>query len=197
MITTEVSVAVVTVWVPLLVRIAAAVGIPNMRELRRWKQMTDLRCRIRDYVAEHRSALFFGIAILITAILCFVPMMSVRCEDGESATFLIRLYNLMEFSPWGIVPLMAMVLIPMIIFSIRNNDTKAVMMILLFVGNLVSYVYSMQAAWSWLGSVGTSRISYHLGMFLYPIAFLLFFFEMGRFSKRGPGKKDIVSEPIS
>ena len=159
--------------------------------------MTDLRCRIRDYVAEHRSALFFGIAILITAILCFFPMMSVRCEDGESATFFIRLYNLMEFSPWGIVPLMAMFLIPMIIFSIRNNDSKAVMMILLLVGNLVSYVYSMQAAWSWLGSVGTSRISYHFGMFLYPITFMLFFFEMSRFSKRNSSEKEIASESIS
>ena len=154
--------------------------------------MTDLRCRVRNYVAEHRMPLLFGIAILITAILCFFPMMSVRCEDGESATFVIRLHNLMEFSPWGIVPLMAMVLIPKIMFSIRGNDTKAVVMILWLVGNLVSYVHSMQAACIWLESVGTSRVSYQLGMFRYLIVFMLFLFEMGRLVKRLPDEKDIA-----
>ena len=158
--------------------------------------MPDLRCRVRNYVTDHRTPLLFGISALVTVILCFFPLMSVRCEDGESATFFIRLYNLMEFSPWGLVPLMSMILIPMIIFSIRNNDMKAVMMILLLVGNLVSYVHSMQAAWRWLESVGTSRISYHFGMFLYSIVFMLFFFEMSCLGKRNPDEKDIVSEPI-
>jgi len=156
--------------------------------------MTDLRYRVKNYVAEHRRPLLFGIAVLFTVILCFFPMLSVCCEDGESATFVIRLHNLMEFSPWGIVSLMSMFLISMIIFGIRDNDMKSVMMILLFVGNLVSYVHSMQAAWNWLASVGTSRISYHFGMFLYPIVFTLFFFGMSHFGKLRSGEKDCASE---
>ena len=53
--------------------------------------MTDLRCRVRNYVAEHWTPLLFGISVLITVILRFFPLMSVRCEYGESAIFFIRL----------------------------------------------------------------------------------------------------------
>ena len=122
------------------------------------------------------TQIFEIILILVSAAataMCLLPIMSVHLSDGESCTLFIRGYNLMEFSAWGCVPLLANLLIPVILFGCQKDAAKEKELIILFVGNTVCYINSVNAAREWLYAVGGSLITYYPGMVLLPLGFII------------------------
>lgn len=115
----------------------------------------------------------FILASMIAAALFALPVMSVCLNEGESCALLVRGYNLMEFSAWGCVPLLAPLLIPVVVLGGQTLAVQETELLLLPVGNMVCYVHSLNAARTWLNSLGGSLITYHLGIFLIPVAFLM------------------------
>lgn len=110
---------------------------------------------------------------IIAAAMCFIPIMSVYCSgDSESGTLVVKGINLMEFSAWGIIPLFADLLVPFIVFGRQSDRVKETELILLFIANTVSYVHSFNAARTWLAEVGSSVISHHLGVYIFPLGCL-------------------------
>ena len=105
-------------------------------------------------------------------LLAAIPLVSGSVGEGESYTAIMRIYNLMEFSPWGIIPLMAPLLIPFILFGKQSQTAKEAELLLLLVGNMVAYVHSFYLAVDWLRSEATSLLTYHMGWLLCPICFM-------------------------
>ena len=126
--------------------------------------------RVEMKLAYKAILIFMGIAAVAT---CALPIMSVYLSDGESCTLFIRGYNLMEFSAWGCIPLIVPLLVMAILFGNQKKTAKEAELLLLFAGNMVCYVHSFNAAWAWLTSLDGSFITYHLGMFLLPLTFIM------------------------
>lgn len=105
--------------------------------------------------------------------LAVLPIMSVRCE-GEvvSGILLIRGYNLIEFSLWGVIPLIASPLIPAILFGKQSQMVKEAELLILLIANMLCYVHCVHLAVEFLRTSGTSLLTYHPNLFLYPISFV-------------------------
>ena len=115
----------------------------------------------------------FVLVCIAAASLCMLPVMSVYLNDGEICTLFVRGYNLMEFSAWSCVPLLAPLLIPMVLFGTQTKAAKEIEFLILFIGNMICYVHSVNAARAWLTSLGDTLITYYPGMFLTPFAFVV------------------------
>ena len=109
-----------------------------------------------------------GVAVFA---LCALPLISAYCGGGESCTLVIRGYNLMEFSGWGAVPMLAPLLVPAILFGNQPKAAREAELVLLFLADVVCYAHSLSAARIWLETVGDSAISVHPGMILCPLGF--------------------------
>ena len=79
-------------------------------------------------------------------VLAALPIMSVEIVGGESYTAIVRGYNLMEFSPWGVIPLMTPLLIFLIVFGKQSRAVKEAELLLLLVISMICYVHSFQLA---------------------------------------------------
>ena len=104
-------------------------------------------------------------ASLAAFALCILPLMSVRTGGPESGVLVVRGYNLMEFSAWGCVPVLAPLLLPFILYGGQPDAMRRGELLMLAVGNAVCYVHGFNAARAWLS------VDYHFGMVLYPLAF--------------------------
>lgn len=105
--------------------------------------------------------------------LCVLPLMHTYLSDGESCTMVIRGFNLVEFSAWGCVPVFASLLIPAILFGNQTKAAKETALLILFIGNMVCYVHSFHAAKAWLYSLDGSMLTYHPGVVLVPLGFIM------------------------
>ena len=110
-----------------------------------------------------------------SAALCMLPVMSTWLFDGGKFgdTFYIEVYNLIEFSAWGCVPLFAPLLIPVILYGSQTKDAKELELIFLFSANMICYVHSFNAARTWLDTISDSLILYYPGRALYPLGFMV------------------------
>lgn len=79
----------------------------------------------------------------------------------------------MEFSAWSCVPLLAPLVVPMILFSSQTKAIKEIALLVLFVGYMICYVHSFNAARAWLTSLSDTLIAFYPGMFLTPFAFMV------------------------
>lgn len=110
---------------------------------------------------------------IITASFCLFPIMSTYSGGGESGTLIARGFNLMEFTALGIIPIIAPLLIPIILYGNQNKASKERSLILLFLGNMLSYVHSFNAANDWLENVSDSPIFYYPAIVVYHLCFIL------------------------
>lgn len=123
------------------------------------------------------------IACITATALCTLPIMSVHLSGSESCTLYVRGYNLIEFSAWGCIPLFAPLLIIPVHCGSLTKQTKELVLLTLFVGNMVCYIHSIHAACDWIASVDGGSVTYYSGIFLMPFGFvicivLLRFFEL-------------------
>lgn len=122
-----------------------------------------------------RNLLRITVTILavLSFLICLLPVMSVYSGGLESCILFVRGYNLIEFSALGIIPLLSPVAVFLIIFVQQRKAAKELELIVLMFSNTVSYIHGFHAAHSWLESVGDSHVSYHSGLLLIPIIFII------------------------
>lgn len=110
---------------------------------------------------------------LIALAISFFPFLTEYSGGEESCTLIIRGFNLMEFSALGVIPILAPLLIPVILYGNQGKAAKERTLILLLLGNMLCYVHSFNAAKAWLENVGDSLISYYPTTIIYPVCFIL------------------------
>jgi hypothetical protein len=98
-----------------------------------------------------------------------LPIMSAYCGGGESCMLMVRGFNLVEFSVWGILPISTVMLVLAILFSFQSKAAKNAELLLLLAVNLVCYAQSFKAARMWFESIGASPIVCHFGTLLFPL----------------------------
>ena len=113
------------------------------------------------------------LACIAATVICVLPVMSVHLVGGESCTLYVKGYNLMEFSAWGVIPLLAPLLLLMVLFGNRTREAKERIVLLLLTGNIVCYAHGFNAARTWLTSLDESLITYYPGMLLIPFTFVM------------------------
>ena len=92
---------------------------------------------------------------------------------GENGLFVVRVYNLMEFSAWGSVPIVATVLLPMLLLGSRTKAIREAGILVILAANMISYVHSFNIARAWLNTIGGLPIEYHIGAIVFPIGILI------------------------
>ena len=110
--------------------------------------------------------------VVLSIALCFFPVLSAEITTGEAYTSVIRGYNLLEFSAFGIVFLIAPMLVPTILYGCQSRAAKELELIALLLGSNVCYAHSIHNAWRWLNEIGAALIEVKMSMLLYPIAFI-------------------------
>ena len=75
-----------------------------------------------------------------------LPIMSAYSGGGESGMLMVRGFNLVEFSVWGILPISTVMLVLTILFSCQSKSAKNAELLLLLTVNLVCYAESFKAA---------------------------------------------------
>lgn len=98
-----------------------------------------------------------------------LPIMSAYCAGGESCMLMVRGFNLVEFSPWGILPVFTVMLVLTILFSCQSKAAKNAELLLLLAANLVCYAESFKAARAWFECISASPIVCHFGTVLFPL----------------------------
>ena len=98
-----------------------------------------------------------------------LPIMSAYSGGGESGMLMVRGFNLVEFSVWGILPISTVMLVLTILFSCQSKAAKNAELLLLLTINLVCYAESFKAARCWFESVTTSPVVCHFGTILFPL----------------------------
>ena len=113
------------------------------------------------------------IASIAASAMCVLPLMSVYSGGTESCTLIVRGFNLMEFSAWGVIPLIAPLVITIIVLGRQTRIVKETEILILFMVNTVSYVHSFNAAKAWLYDVGDSFVTCYPWAMLLPLGFVL------------------------
>lgn len=121
---------------------------------------------LRNYLV-----IIIGVAVFA---MCGLPLMSTYLHGGESCTLMIRGYNLVEYSAWGIVPLAAPLLIIAIFLGVQRESFREIEILALLLGSLVSYVHGFNSARTWMYSIADSHVSFHPAFSLYPFAIVVF-----------------------
>lgn len=98
-----------------------------------------------------------------------LPIMSAYSGGGESGMLMVRGFNLVEFSVWGIIPISTVMLVLTILFSCQSKAAKNAELLLLLTINLVCYAESFKAARCWFESVAISPVVCHFGTILFPL----------------------------
>ena len=92
------------------------------------------------------------------------PIMSVPSGGMECGILVVRGYNLVEFSSWGIVFLSA----PLLLSATHSKRNKRLVLICV----LSSYIYALCVAYAWLNRIGNSPVAFHIGALLSPLLLL-------------------------
>ena len=70
-------------------------------------------------VYNHNNILFPAVVAMVA--LNAMPIMSASCVDGEACELMVRGYNLLEFSPWGAIPIFTTVFVLAILFTCQRK----------------------------------------------------------------------------
>ena len=109
---------------------------------------------------------------VILILLCFFPILSTKIITVEAYTSVIRIYNLLEFSAFGIVVLIAPVLVSVITSGCQSEPMKELLLELLLLVNSICYTHSVHKAWNWLSEISDSMIRIKATLVLYPVVFV-------------------------
>lgn len=116
---------------------------------------------------------------ILSFLLCLVPVVSVYLGGTESGTFVIRGFNLMEFSAWGVVPVIAPLLIPVILLGHQSKAAQEIELMALLVGNTVAYVHGFNAARAWIDEIDGRITIYHPCVIVLQIVFVFMLMVFG------------------
>lgn len=121
-----------------------------------------------------KKAAYIMIIVSVAAFaICALPLISADSGGSERFTIVIRGYNLVEFSAWGCVPILAPLIVPCILLGGQARAAQEAELIVLLLGNAVCYVHGFNTAREWLSLNSDSLIMCHPGMILYPFTFVV------------------------
>ena len=116
---------------------------------------------------------YSGIAFALLSLLSLsLPVFSTRITDGEACDLVVKGYNLVEFSPWGGIVLLAPLLLLGLMLSKLKNTTRTIGLIILFALNGVALCASTSSAYKWMCDVSAGFVEPHMYHVIY--ALLLF-----------------------
>ncbi len=115
------------------------------------------------------TKIIITLACIAAAALCVLPVMNVYVSEGESGLISVSGYNLMEFSAWACVSVLAPLAVPVVVLGSGSRAAKNAALGLLFMGSTVCYVHSFNAAREWLMSLGGGLVRYYPGAFAMPL----------------------------
>lgn len=101
-----------------------------------------------------------------------LPIYSTYITDGEACDMVIKGYNLVEFSPWGGVVLLAPLVLLGLMLSKLKSSVKTIGLLGLLLLNSVALCGATSAAYSWITNIATGFVKPHMGHLIY--ALLLF-----------------------
>lgn len=102
----------------------------------------------------------------------FLPIYSTNLTDGEACNLIVKGYNLVKFSPWGGVVVVAPFVLLGLMLSKLNDTIKMVGLLGLFTLNGVALCGSTSAAYKWICDASTGFVESHMNHLIY--ALLLF-----------------------
>lgn len=102
-----------------------------------------------------------------------LPIYSTNITDGEACNLIVKGYNLVEFSPWGGVVILAPVALLGLMLSKLNDTIKMVGLLGLFTFNGVALCGSTSAAYKWICDVSTGFVEPHMNHLVYALLFFV------------------------
>lgn len=106
--------------------------------------------------------------VTLLALLCLIPVMSATSTDGETSTFVIRGFNLISFSPFAVITMIAPVIFLLILYSSAEYHIKELMSIGLLILSIIGFVAGFNNAREWLYESCNTLIEYREIGFFYP-----------------------------
>lgn len=128
-----------------------------------------------------------AIMLSLTAIASlFLPIYSNNLTDGEACNLIVKGYNLIEFSPWGGVVVVAPFVLLGLMLSKLNDTIKTIALLCLFTLNGVALCGSTSAAYKWICDASTGFVQPHMNHLIYVLLFfgamVCFYIECNCFS---------------
>lgn len=130
-----------------------------------------------------------------------LPIYSTYISDGETCDIVVRGYNLVWFSPWGGVVVLAPLVLLGLMLSKFKSTIKTVGLLSLFVLNGVALCGAASAAYNWISKIATGFVEPHMSHLIYVLLFFITtvcFWVSCNFSTNIPNLKDLFpkEEPI-
>lgn len=120
-----------------------------------------------------KTTKIFGVIFAtLTALSLFLPIYKATFTDGESMTLLLRGYELYEFSAWGVVTMLAPLILIATMFTKFSKKTKCAMVVCAFVLGNISVHIANTSMRDWLYSNATGMVFPYDGLIFYSV-FLL------------------------
>ena len=105
-----------------------------------------------------------------------LPLYNTTLLDQESCYMVVKLFNLVEFSPWGGFVLLAPIALLGLMLSKLNNNIKTIGLLILFILTGVALCSSTSAAYEWICNLSTGFVQTHPNHLIYAaLSFLSMF----------------------
>lgn len=114
------------------------------------------------------NSLILILVVSVFALICVLPIMSTTSTDGETSTFVIRGFNLISFSPFAVITMIAPVIFLLILYSSAEHHIKELMSIGLLILSIIGFVAGFNNAREWLYESCNTLIEYREIGFFYP-----------------------------
>lgn len=102
-----------------------------------------------------------------------LPIYSTHITNGVACNLVIRGYNLVEFSSWGGIVVLAPLVLLGLMLSGLNNNIKTIGLLGLFILDGVALCCSTSAAYKWICEVSTTFVELHMNHLVYALLYFI------------------------
>lgn len=111
---------------------------------------------------------FTGITFAVLSLFSLIlPIYSTFIAEGESCNIVVRMYNLVEFSPLGAFVLIAPSALLILMLSKLKSSVKTIGMITLLLLDCMAVYRTISVAHSWINNVATGVVNSNIGCLIY------------------------------
>ena len=116
------------------------------------------------------AGITFAVLSLFSLIL---PIYSTFIAEGESCNMVIRMYNLVEFSPLGAFVLTAPIALLILMLSKVKSSVKTIGIIVLLLLDCMALYRTISVAHSWINNIATGVVNSNIGCLIYAVFLIL------------------------
>lgn len=129
-----------------------------------------------------------GVVLVLFSLLCLsFPIFSTNLTDGESWHMVVRGYNMVEFSPWGSIVLIAPILLIGLMLSKLKYSFKIIGIFSLLMMDCFALSSAYSSTYKWVLQEATGYVHLHMNQLFYILAlflsFVCFYIECNYFSE--------------